>query len=140
VWHERLAELGKLGDKTTRLNALVAEARGRKLSARQRLALKLVTKQEPLPQSWEHDLANAKDVPQHVSDSLAGYADSLQRHGALLCSLVTTRFCCNNPYCSSMATASEGFLLVRGQSCVCGGCLMGSKRPTLAPTFCTAAR
>jgi hypothetical protein len=66
--------------------------------------------------------------------------DCLQRAGAMLCALLPSRFCCNNPYCSSLSTASEGFLLVRGQSCVCGGCLMGSRRPVLAPTFCTAAR
>jgi hypothetical protein len=64
----------------------------------------------------------------------------LQETGALLCSLLPTRFCCNNPRCCSMSTASEGFLQVRGQSCVCGGCLMGSRRPVLAPTFCIAAR
>jgi hypothetical protein len=68
------------------------------------------------------------------------HARCLQEAGAQLCSLLSTRFCCNNPRCSNMATASEGFLLVRGKSCVCGGCLMGNRRHALAPTFCTATR
>jgi hypothetical protein len=68
------------------------------------------------------------------------YAGDLQLLGEALCAQSPSRFCCNNPRCSNVATASEGFVLVRGNACACGGCLGGSRAPALAATFCTGAR
>jgi hypothetical protein len=80
----------------------------------------------------------------NVSTAAAGqihdYPDLLQDLGVLLCARHPSRFCCNDPDCNNVATTSEGFMLVRGKACACGGCLGCSKRPALAPTFCTGAR
>jgi hypothetical protein len=35
---------------------------------------------------------------------------------------VSCSSCCNNPSCVNVSTVSEGFALVRGKGCVCGGC------------------
>jgi len=36
---------------------------------------------------------------------------------------VPNRYGCNNPACTNLTTVSDAFALVRGKSCVCGGCL-----------------
>jgi hypothetical protein len=55
---------------------------------------------------------------------LIGLAKSVHVVGTLL-SLLPSRFHCNNFDCTSLSTVSEGFALVRGSSCVCGGCVAG---------------
>jgi hypothetical protein len=62
----------------------------------------------------------------------------LQHLGQVLCAQLPTRYCCNNPRCSNLTTASEAFGLVRGKACACAGCLALSEGP--APPFCFAAR
>lgn len=58
-------------------------------------------------------------VPPANLEPLAAALDVLAQ---LLVVVVPSRYCCNSPRCSSLATISEGFALVRGSSCVCGGC------------------
>jgi hypothetical protein len=117
------------------------QAQGGRLSTKDRLKQKVLLAQlQPQRKARSDCQAKIAGSMDYCFLAAAGsFAKILEHAGALLCSLLPTRFCCNNPRCSSMATASEGFLLVRRQSCVCGGCLMGSRRPALAPTFCTAA-
>jgi hypothetical protein len=49
-------------------------------------------------------------------------AESFDVLAQLLMVVVPSRYCCNSLGCSSLACVSEGFALVRGSSCVCGGC------------------
>jgi hypothetical protein len=133
----------QLADMQARLESIQPKPQGRKMSVKQRLAHKLAAKKAPATQQAggcsPSEPGTHSTVDRNLLDLMAAYAWCLDRTAALLCSLLPSRFCCNKPACSSLSTASEGFLLVRGQSCVCGGCLMG-RRPVLAPTFCTAAR
>jgi hypothetical protein len=137
------ASLREIECRIREMEAEVAEQQRqrRQLNAKQRLALKLA---EGRLQTWQKAERECQSVMQMPADGffplMVLYANCLSQMGATICAVLPTRFCCNNPACSSLSTASEGFLLVRGQSCVCGGCLMGSRRPVLAPTFCTAAR
>jgi hypothetical protein len=118
------------------------QVQGGRLSTKDRLKQKVLLGQQ---QSLE-DLVSDQNAKFGICEDIGfqmsadNFAGILYDIGLLLCAQLPSRFCCNHPACSSLSTASEGFLLVRGQSCVCGGCLMGSRRPVLAPTFCTAAR
>lgn len=53
---------------------------------------------------------------------------ALMRRGQLLSVLIPSRYCCNNPGCGNMAGPSESFHLVRGRSCICGGCVGQQQR------------
>jgi len=50
-------------------------------------------------------------------------AAALQDSARVLLAAVPNRYGCNNPACTNLATVSDAFALVRGKSCVCGGCL-----------------
>jgi hypothetical protein len=53
---------------------------------------------------------------------LRALADALQGYGPALAAAVPSRFGCNWPGCVRLLGVSEGYGLVRGQACVCGGC------------------
>jgi hypothetical protein len=53
---------------------------------------------------------------------LGGLADALQGYGSALTAALPSRFGCNWPGCVRLSGVSEGYGLVRGQACVCGGC------------------
>jgi hypothetical protein len=57
-----------------------------------------------------------------VLDSLRIWAEHLKRFGSALAAALPSRFGCNWPGCVRLSGASEGYGLVRGQACVCGGC------------------
>jgi hypothetical protein len=57
-----------------------------------------------------------------VLDSLRLWADALQCFGSALAAALPSRFGCNWPGCVRLSGVSEGYGLVRGQACVCGGC------------------
>jgi hypothetical protein len=54
--------------------------------------------------------------------SLGPLADALQVYGSVLAAVLPSRFGCNWPGCVRLSGVSEGYGLVRGQVCVCGGC------------------
>jgi hypothetical protein len=54
--------------------------------------------------------------------SLGDWADALQGFGSALAAALPSRFGCNWPGCVRLSGVSEGYGLVRGQACVCGGC------------------
>ena len=54
--------------------------------------------------------------------SLGDWADALQDFGSALAVSLPSRFGCNWPGCVRLSGVSEGYGLVRGQACVCGGC------------------
>jgi hypothetical protein len=70
---------------------------------------------------------------------LTQLAKSVHVVGQLLSSL-PSRFHCNNCDCTSLSTVSEGFALVRGSSCVCGGCVEGLAGSEAAAREVPAAR
>jgi hypothetical protein len=74
-----------------------------------------------------------------IHNSLLDVASGLGVAGEALCTALPTRFCCNNPSCSSTAGASAGFALVRGKACVCGGCV-GLAAGAAVPQDAVAAR
>jgi hypothetical protein len=43
--------------------------------------------------------------------------------GEALCAAQPCSSCCNNPRCTALQGVSAAFWLVRGEGCVCGGCL-----------------
>jgi hypothetical protein len=53
---------------------------------------------------------------------LHALADALQGFGSALAASLPSRFGCNWPGCVRLSGVSEGYGLVRGQACVCGGC------------------
>ena len=53
---------------------------------------------------------------------LHALADALQGFGSALAASLPSRFGCNWPGCVRLLGVSEGYGLVRGQACVCGGC------------------
>jgi hypothetical protein len=53
---------------------------------------------------------------------LKAFADKLQGYGSALAAALPSRFGCNWPGCVRLSGVSEGYGLVRGQACVCGGC------------------
>jgi len=50
-------------------------------------------------------------------------AAALQAAAQAIFAAVPNRYGCNNPACFHLTTVSDAFALVRGKSCVCGGCL-----------------
>jgi hypothetical protein len=67
--------------------------------------------------------------PQDVVEKVSlGYldtlADGLQSFVGAVTGAVPSRFGCNWPGCVRLEGVSEGYGLVRGQACVCGGCGM----------------
>jgi hypothetical protein len=50
-------------------------------------------------------------------------ADGLRAVGEALLAGLPCAYTCNYPYCSNFSTVSEGFALVHGKACVCGGCV-----------------
>jgi hypothetical protein len=54
--------------------------------------------------------------------ALKAFVDALQGYGSALAAAVASRFGCNWPGCVRLSGVSEGYGLVRGQACVCGGC------------------
>jgi hypothetical protein len=70
---------------------------------------------------------------------LTGLAKWLHVMGTLLSSL-PSRFHCSNFDCASLSTVSEAFALVRGRSCVCGGCVAGLTGSEVASREVHAAR
>jgi hypothetical protein len=90
--------------------------------------------QQQQQQGWDSGPA----VKQALLDMSAG----LSRAGAALCAALPNRYFCNNPGCRNAAGVSAGFDLVRGASCVCGGCVgvEGAAGVTVAPQAVVAAR
>ena len=85
-------------------------------------------------QGWDSGPA----IKQALLDMSAG----LSRAGAALCAALPNRYFCNNPACRNAAGVSAGFDLVRGASCVCGGCVgvECAAGVTVAPQAVVAAR
>jgi hypothetical protein len=135
---ELLQQLQALSEEIHNNKVLLNEQKllpAKKLSLKQKAAR--VTQLQHQLGTLKGQLAAAMD---DAAMKIPDYAVSLQSLGEVLCAQHPSRFCCNNPRCSNFATASEAFLLVRGKACACGGCLGGSRRPALAPTFCMGAR
>jgi hypothetical protein len=57
-----------------------------------------------------------------IATSLKELKEILHVTGTVLCTGVACGSCCNNPSCVNVSTVSEGFALVRGKGCMCGGC------------------
>lgn len=53
---------------------------------------------------------------------LPSLAAALKAAGEALCAALPCHFGCSETFCLTVTTVSEAFALVRGQSCVCGGC------------------
>jgi len=60
---------------------------------------------------------------ENVLGAMKALEEALLGRGQLLSILIPSRYCCNNPGCGNIAGPSESFFLVRGRSCVCGGCV-----------------
>jgi hypothetical protein len=74
------------------------------------------------------------DTPQQQQSSsgvASAAASVLLKLGAGLCAALPSRFGCNNPICSNVGGVSEGFSLVRGQACICSGCLSLGPQPRM---------
>lgn len=78
---------------------------------------------------WNH--MHAQEAVRHAAAPLGlvhavmCLSRQLQTAGDALCRAVA--HCdtsgCSNPSCTTLWTVSEGFALVRGEQCVCGGCM-----------------
>jgi hypothetical protein len=72
------------------------------------------------------DISNTSNVRwgcrARMAICIGGLGNVLKEIGGTLCTAMPNPLCCSNPDCVSLATASEGFALVRGQAVVCGGC------------------
>jgi hypothetical protein len=64
----------------------------------------------------------AKGLKDGLLVNVGGWADALQGLASALAAAVPSRFGCNWPGCVRLSGVSEGYGLVRGQACVCGGC------------------
>jgi hypothetical protein len=83
----------------------------------------------PLPKEkdhikYEHRRWRRDDCERDVKNAVLQLFARMQSTDCVVASLPTA-FCCNNPTCGNLATASESFRLVRGAACVCGACLQG---------------
>jgi hypothetical protein len=79
----------------------------------------------------KHKDASAQQLAQLLQDIVAEGAvyeacgeleESMQRIAGCICSQVPCRLCCANVSCTNLGSLSECFALVRGRTCVCGGC------------------
>jgi hypothetical protein len=64
-------------------------------------------------------------LPQLPADAAAAVSrlvSNLKDVADLICAGLPSRFCCNAPGCVNLSAVIEGFGLVRGPGCVCGGC------------------
>jgi hypothetical protein len=95
---------------------IALQVQGGRLSTKDRLKQKVLLGQLQTMQKTLSDLGDTLlQLQQPQFFKAAGrFAQVLQHVDALLCSHLPSRFCCNHPACSSLSTASEGFLLVRG--------------------------
>jgi signal transduction histidine kinase len=111
------------------------------LSQKRRCRLQEQARQHKQEWSKLYDLA--QELEQKLMPApkplLAGLAKSLHVVGTLLSSL-PSRFHCNNFDCTNLGIVSEGFALVRGSSCVCGGCVAGLATSEAAAKEVAAAR
>ena len=73
------------------------------------------------PSAWVPD-ASAQPKVLALQRELNAFVDALQGYGSALAAAVASRFGCNWPGCVRLSGVSEGYGLVRGQACVCGGC------------------
>jgi hypothetical protein len=71
--------------------------------------------------AWVPD-ASARPKVLALQRELSAFVDALQGYGSALAAAVASRFGCNWPGCVGLSGVSEGYGLVRGQACVCGGC------------------
>jgi hypothetical protein len=55
-------------------------------------------------------------------ESLGNWAEHLKRFGDVVAAALPSWFGCNWPGCVRLSGVSEGYGLVRGHACVCGGC------------------
>ena len=71
------------------------------------------------------DISNTSNVRwgcrARMAICIGGLGNVLKEIGGTLCTAMPNPLCCSNPDCVSLATASEGFALVRGQAVVWGG-------------------
>jgi hypothetical protein len=65
--------------------------------------------------------------------AFSGVAAALQAASSALAAAVPCSYTCNNNHCRNLSTVSEGFALVRGKGCVCGGCLGVGRDCSVAP-------
>jgi len=73
--------------------------------------------------SKQHKPLSLPPLVEKVLGAMKALEEALLRRGQLLSLLIPSRYCCNYPGCGNMAGPSESFYLVRGRSCVCGGCV-----------------
>jgi hypothetical protein len=62
-------------------------------------------------------------APEAATASILSLPTALVAAGEAMCAAVPSSTCCSNPRCTNLSGVSAGFALVRGKSCVCGGCL-----------------
>jgi len=78
-------------------------------------------------EDWIEEL-NGEYAGQHNASSSPPIAEvqllaaALQAAARAMFAAVPNRYGCNNPACTNLTTVSDAFALVRGKSCVCGGC------------------
>jgi hypothetical protein len=84
------------------------------------------------------------DIPQAARAATAALPAAFTAAGEALCAALPCSSCCNNPRCTSLRGVSAAFALVRGQGCVCGGCLglaqCDAAEAPRAPQMLVAAR
>jgi uncharacterized membrane protein YgcG len=68
-----------------------------------------------------------------IVTALSGVAAALKAASSTLAAAVPCSYTCNNWGCRNLSTVSEGFALVRGKGCVCGGCLGVGRDCSIAP-------
>jgi hypothetical protein len=73
------------------------------------------------PSAWVPD-AYARPKVAALQGQLSAFVDALQGYGSALAASLPSQFGCNWPGCVRLSGVSEGYGLVRGQACVCGGC------------------
>jgi hypothetical protein len=120
----------------TQLNALATKtARQRKSMAagreKVRLQQQVADLQEKLRTVETGAAESAAARPTAPVDELRALAEALRVCGEVL-TRETYTICFGSRSCSNLANVSESYALVRGQACVCGGCLERGADPAVA--------
>jgi hypothetical protein len=68
-----------------------------------------------------------------IGTAFQGVAAALKAASKALAAAVPCSYTCNYWGCRNLSTVSEGFALVRGKGCVCGGCLGVGSSCSAAP-------
>jgi hypothetical protein len=68
-----------------------------------------------------------------IFTAFQGLPAVLKAASKALAAAVPCSYACNNWGCRNLSTVSEGFALVRGKGCVCGGCLGVDRDCSVAP-------